>query len=267
MKLTLHTAPEVPLEAEVIGPTSLNGLTEAEVSALTVHHGNRKEALGEFFTVTGKMNGRLELEGDLSFVKLLGKGMSGGQMIIDGNVSGHLGVGMSGGRIVVNGNAQDWVGEDMKGGSIIIKGNAGHMVGCVVRGAEAGMQGGEIIVHGNCKNEAGGGLRRGLIAIGGNSGDFTGLNMLAGSIFVLGEMGIRTGAGMKRGSIVSMKPAQMLPTFSYSCAYQPIFLRFYLNYLRELGLVIDDAWLTGSYQRWCGDSIELNKGEILLYHS
>jgi formylmethanofuran dehydrogenase subunit C len=267
MKLTVHTPPEVPLEAEILSPTSLAGLSEAEVSALIVHHGNRKEALGEFFSVSGKMNGRLELEGDLSFVKLIGQGMADGEMFIEGNVSGHLGCGMSGGRIVLNGDAQDWVGEDMTGGSIMINGNAGHTVGSGVRGAEQGMLGGEIFVRGNCKNEAGGAMRRGLVAIGGNSGDFTGLNMLAGTVIVLGEMGIRTGSNMKRGSVISMNPARMIPSFSHSCTYQPIFLRFYLNYLRDVGFEIDDAWLNGSYQRWCGDAISLNKGEVLLYQS
>ena len=267
MKLTLHTPPEVPLEAELISPNSFSGLSESEVSALTLHHGNRKEALGEFFTVSGKMNGRLEIEGDLSFVKLLGKNMAGGEMIIEGNVSGHLGVGMSGGHIIVNGDVQDWTGENMTGGTITINGNAGHMVGSGVRGAEQGMQGGQIFVHGNCKNETGGAMRRGLVVIGGNSGDFTGLNMVAGTVIVLGEMGIRTGASMKRGSVISMKPTRIIPTFSYSCTYKPIFLRFYLNYLREVGFEIDDAWLNGNYQRWCGDAMALNKGEILLYQS
>ena len=127
------------------------------------------------------------------------------------------------------------------------------------------MQGGQIFVHGNCKNETGGAMRRGLVVIAGNSGDFTGLNMVAGTVIVLGEMGIRTGASMKRGSIISMKPTRIIPTFTYSCTYNPIFLRFYLNYCREVGFEIDDAWLNGNYQRWCGDAMALNKGEILLY--
>ena len=267
MKLTLHTAPEVPLEAEVISPATLLGKSDREINKLTLLYGNRTVELGEFFTVDGEGNGILELEGDLSRVKLIGSDMSDGRLIIDGDVGTHLGACMGGGEIVVNGNAGDWVGREMSGGRISIKGDAGHMVGSAVRGSAVGILGGEIIIHGNCRNEAGSGMRRGLIVIGGDSGDFTGVNMLAGTIFVLGHLGIRTGAGMRRGSIVAMNDAEMLPTFSYACTYHPGFLRFYFNHLRQLGLPVSDDQLQGQYQRWCGDAIELNKGEILIYQA
>jgi formylmethanofuran dehydrogenase subunit C len=107
-------------------------------------------------------------------------------------------------------------------------------------------------------------MRRGLIAIGGNSGDFTGVNMLAGTIIVLGQLGWRSGAGMKRGSIISMDDAQLLPTFTFACTYHPTFLPIYLQHLRSLGLPIDDRQINGTYRRWSGDSVELNRGEILL---
>jgi formylmethanofuran dehydrogenase subunit C len=126
------------------------------------------------------------------------------------------------------------------------------------------MQGGEIIVHGSAGNEIGGAMRRGLIAIGGDSGDFTGVNMLAGTIIVLGQLGWRSGAGMKRGSIISMHEVQLLPTFTYACSYYPTFLPLYLHHLRSLGLPIDDRQINGSYRRWSGDSVELNRGEVLL---
>jgi hypothetical protein len=44
-----------------------------------------------------------------------------------------------------------------------------------------------------------------------------------------------------------------------------VFLRCYLLYLRSLGLEVDDAFLDGPFQRWSGDDIELNRGEILLH--
>jgi formylmethanofuran dehydrogenase subunit C len=139
------------------------------------------------------------------------------------------------------------------------------MVGSGYRGSTIGMQGGEIIVHGNVKNETGHVMRRGLIVVGGNSGDFTGVNMVAGTIIVLGEMGIRTGAGMKRGSIVCQTKSELLPTFTHSCDYQPLFLQHYFKYLKSIGLAINDSLFNGSFERWCGDSVELNRGEILLY--
>ncbi|MGR9073908.1 MAG: formylmethanofuran dehydrogenase subunit C [Gammaproteobacteria bacterium] len=265
MKLKLHTQPQVPLEAEVISPDQLAGKSEAQVAALTVFHGNREQPLGDFFTVEGKLkDGNLEVEGDLSKVKLLGCGMTKGRLKINGNVGAHLGAGMSGGEIVVAGNAGDWVGREMTGGRIVIKGDAGHLVGSAVRGAPTGIQGGEIIIFGSAKNEVGNGMRRGLIAIGGDSGDFTGVNMKAGTIVVLGRLGKRPGAGMVRGTIISTHGAELLPTFSYNTTYKPSFLKNILIYLRKLGLPVEEAHISGSYQRWSGDSVELNKGEILL---
>ena len=264
MKLSLHTQPEVPLEAEVITTKELYDKNEVEISRLSLFHGNQKVPLGEFFKVTGKFENSVEIEGDLSRVKLIGCGMSSGKLIVDGNVGTHLGAGMTGGEIMVTGDGGDWVGREMSGGRILIKGNAGHMVGSAIRGSSVGILGGEIIIHGNIKNEAGSAMRRGMIAVGGNSGDFTGVNMLAGTVLVLGQMGIRNGAGMKRGSIITMQNTEMLPTFNYACTYQPSFLPFYFNHLRQLGLAIKDSFLDGVYQRWTGDSIELNRGEILI---
>jgi formylmethanofuran dehydrogenase subunit C len=265
IKLTLKTAPTVPLEAEVIAPDKLAGLSEAEISALPVQYGNQKAELGEFFQVTGTGNDEVEVEGDLSRVKLIGAGMTGGRLVIHGEVGMHLGATMHGGEIVVEGNAGDWVGAEMLGGRVIVKGNAGHLVGSGYRGSKIGMQGGEIIVYGSAGNEVGGAMRRGLIAIGGDTGDFTGVNMLAGTIIVLGRLGWRTGAGMTRGSIISMHDAELLPTFGYACTYHPTFLRLYLLHLRSLGLPIDEVHLSGQYRRWSGDSVQLNRGEVLLF--
>jgi formylmethanofuran dehydrogenase subunit C len=265
--LTLQTLPTVPLEAEAITPDRLAGLSEAEVAALPVQHGNEKASLGDFFKVVGTTNGEVRLEGDLSRVKLIGAGMTGGRIMITGQAGMHLGAGMRGGEIIVEGDTGDWAGAEMLGGLLHIKGNAGHMLGSGYRGSLKGMQGGEIVVHGSAGNEIGGTMRRGLIAIGGDSGDFTGVNMLAGTIIVLGQLGWRPGAGMKRGTIISMHPAELLPTFSYACTYRVTFLRIYLHHLRSLGLPIDDAQMNGFYRRWSGDAVELNRGEILLFEN
>lgn len=265
LTLTLQTISTVPLEAEVITPERLVDLNEAAIAALPLQYGNEKAALGDFFKITGRMNGEVRLEGDLSRVKLIGAGMTAGRLVIAGDVGMHVGAGMRGGEIIVEGNAGDWAGAEMLGGLLHIKGNAGHMLGSGYRGSPKGMQGGGIIVHGNAGNEIGGTMRRGLIAVGGDSGDFTGVNMLAGTIIVLGRLGWRAGAGMKRGSIMSLHPAELLPTFSYACTYQATFLRVYLRHLRALGLPIDQAHIDGFYQRWSGDAVELNRGEILLF--
>ncbi len=266
--LNVHSTPDVPLEAEVINPSSFANLSQSGIEHLDVMHGNVKAKLGDFFKVTGKGASEIHIEGDVSNVKMIGCGMSAGKIVVDGNVGMHLGIGMSGGDILVNGNAGDWVGPEMSGGCITIKKNAGHMVGSAFRGQASGIQGGEIFIHGNAKNEVGHAMRRGFIAIGGNAGDFTGVNMLAGTIIVLGELGIRTGAGMKRGTIASLnKSAAILPSFEYSCTYHPLFLRLYFSKLQRLGFSrkIQEQHMNGKFKRYCGDGIELNRGEVLLF--
>ncbi len=265
LKLKLHTKPEVPLEADCICPDRMQSLNPTEIENLTVFHGNRQVPLKDFFECSGDFDGEINIEGDLVDVKHIASTMSFGKITVSGNVGVHTGAAMSGGEIIIEGDASDWVGPEMLGGRITVKGNAGHMVGSGYRGSTIGMQGGEIIVHGNVKNETGHVMRRGLIVVGGNSGDFTGVNMVAGTIIVLGEMGIRTGAGMKRGSIICQTKSELLPTFTKSCDYQPSFLRHYFKYLQTLGLTISDSLMNSPFERWCGDSIELNRGEILLY--
>ncbi len=253
------------MEADNITPDRVTGRDAADVERLALMHGSESRAIGDFFSATGSYDGVIRLQGDhLGRVKFIGAGMSQGTIRVEGDVGEHLGAGMSGGEIRVNGNATDWVGPEMSGGRIEIHGNAGHLTGSAYRGASVGMTGGEIIIHGNVRNETGNAMRGGLIAVGGNSGDFAGVNMLSGSIFVLGELGIRTGAGMKRGSIVSMKDAPLLPTFSYSCTYRPGYMTLYLLHLSRV-FAIAEEYLQGSYKRYCGDSVELNRGEILLY--
>src|SRR5918997_1154590 len=150
-----------------------------------------------------------------------------------------------------------FVGAGMTAGRLTVAGDVGMHAG-------AGMRGGEIVVHGDAGAQAGAGVRRGLIAVAGRVGEAAGLRMLAGTIVALGGIAPRAGAGMRRGSIVTMAPATPLATFVYSCTYRPPFLRLYLRRLRALGLTVSDEQLAGRYDRWCGDGLELRRGEILI---
>ena len=265
LTLALTATPDVPLEADVIAPDRLAGLGEAELRKQAVLIGNRAAELGDFFSAAGTADGEVRVEGDLSRVKLLGAAMTGGRLTVEGNAGLHLGSGMTGGEILVSGNAGDWVGPEMRGGRITVKGDAGHAVGSAYRGSQVGMRGGEIVVHGKAGNEVGNGLRSGLIAIGGSCGDFAGVNMISGTIAVFGPLGIRCGAGMKRGSIIAMQEPELLPTFEFACAYRPSFLRLYLNTLRTWGLPVEPRHIDGPYKRWSGDSVEMNRGEVLVF--
>jgi formylmethanofuran dehydrogenase subunit C len=263
LTLTLREEPAVPLEAELLGPDRLAGASREEIEALPIWHGNERTRVGEFFAVSGAGDD-VRLEGDLSRVKFVGVGMTAGRLTVAGDVGMHAGAGMRGGELHVEGNAGDWAGAGMRGGMLVVRGSAGRQLGGVYPGERAGMRGGEIVVHGDAGAQAGAGLRRGLIAVAGRVGDAAGLRMLAGTIVALGGLGPRAGAGMRRGSIVTMAQATPLATFVFSCIYRPSFLRLYLRRLRALGLAVSDEQLDGRYARWCGDGLELRRGEILI---
>src|SRR5215207_1557448 len=235
LTLTLREQPAVPLDAEVLSPDLLANAGRREIEALPVWHGNERTRVAEFFTVSGA-----------------------------GGAGTHVGAGMRGGELHVDGDVGDWAGAGMRGGRLVVRGSAGRQLGGVHAGERAGMRGGEIVVGGDAGAQAGAGLRRGLIAVAGRVGDAAGLRMLAGTIVALGGLGARAGAGMRRGTIVTMAPASPLATFVFACIYRPPFLGLYLRRLRALGLAVSDEQLEGRYARWCGDGLNLRRGEILI---
>ena len=108
-------------------------------------------------------------------------------------------------------------------------------------------------------------MKRGIIAVKGPVRDFAGLQMKGGTIFLLGGAELRTGAWMFRGTIVSLTPLHLLPTFAAACSYTPSFLRLYARHLQALGVSIPLDDQAGAYQRFAGDASVPGKGEILVW--
>ena len=264
LTLTLRETPTVPLETEGLSPDRLADLRRGEIEALTVWHGNRRARLADFFTVSGDGDDELRVEGDLRRVKFLGAGMSAGRLVLAGDAGMHTGADMRAGELVVEGDVGDFAGTGMRGGRLVVRGSAGHQLGGAYPGERAGMRGGEILVHGDAGDQVGAALRRGLIAVAGRMGDAAGMRMLAGTIVGLGGAGAQLGAAMRRGTIAAMSQVTLLPTFALACSYRPPFLRLYLRHLHALGLPVTDEQIEGRYARWCGDGLELRRGEILI---
>jgi len=264
--LTLNEQPIVPLEAEVLSPDVLSTLANDAIRALPVHLGKRQRRLDDFFTVEGEASDEIEMRGDASRVKWIGRGMTRGRISIVGNAGMHLGAYMKGGTIDVSGNVTDWLGAEMSGGLIRIRGNAGGQAGAAYRGSLSGMTDGTIVIDGTAGLEVGMRMKRGIILVGGAVRDFAGLQMKGGTIVLAGGAELRTGAWMMRGTIVSLKPIPLLPTFSAACSYNPTFLRLYARHLATLGCVIPYEDQDGSYQRYTGDTSVPGKGEILVWN-
>jgi formylmethanofuran dehydrogenase subunit C len=258
--LTLKEQPTVPLEAEVLSPDNLATLSHEEICALPVYLGKRQMRVDNFFSVEGAASDDVEIRGALDKVKWIGRGMTRGRISIVGNAGMHTGALMKGGSIEVSGNVSDWLGAEMTGGFIRVRGQAGGQVGAAYRGSLAGMRGGTIIIDGSAGLEVGMRMRRGIIVVGGQARDFAGLQMKGGTIFLLAGAEIRTGAWMNRGTIVSLAPLKLLPTFCYSCTFEPTFLRLYARHLQAHGIAISDK----PYRRYVGDTCLPGKGEILV---
>ena len=267
MPVTFHLKrqPTVPLEAEVISPDTLCGLSNAEIRSLIVYHGKRQLPLGEFFEIEGERSDYIVVHGNLNKVRWVGRAMSKGTVTVHGPVGMHLGAYMTGGRIEVHGHASDWIGAEMKNGFIHVHGNAGGQVGAAYRGSLVGMKNGTIIVDGSAGVEVGMSMRRGMIILGGPARDFTGLQMKGGTIVLLAGAEIRTGAWMNRGTIISMKPLQLMPTFVFTVNTNPIFLNVVARHVKQFGIDLPYTRSEGSYQVYSGDLSVSDKGEIFVW--
>ena len=265
LTLTLRSAPAARVWALALSPERLQGLGVSDVASLTVRCGRETVAVGEMFEVSGTADERLVLCGDLRRVDGIGMGMESGGLLVEGRCGHHLGARMRGGEIEVRGTAGDWAGAEMAGGVLRISGGAGARLGAAYPGARVGMTGGEIIVAGDAGQEAGAGMRRGLVAVGGRTGSGAGLRMLAGTVIALGGMGPEAGLGNKRGSLVSGRAVDPLPSYAFATRFRPPALGLQLRRARELGLAVDDALLRGTWARWSGDRTELSRGEILIF--
>ena len=263
--LTLKEQPHVPLEAEMLSPDVVAALANDEIRALPVHLGRRRRRVDDFFSVEGEKSDELTIHGDAGKVKWIGRGMTRGRITVAGSVGMHLGAHMKGGAIDVSGNAADWAGAEMSGGVIRIRGNAGGQVGAAYRGSLSGMTDGTILIHGTAGFEVGMRMKRGIIAIGGLVRDFAGLQMKGGTIVMRSGAELRTGAWMVRGTIISLTPIKLLPTFSYASTYNPTFLRLYGRHLGALGFTLPYEDGDGAYQRYAGDACVPGKGEILIW--
>ena len=264
--LTLKEQPTVPLETEVLSPDVMVTLAHDAIRALPVYLGKRERRLDEFFSVEGAASDELEIRGEATRVKWIGKGMTRGRITIVGSAGMHLGAYMKGGTIDVSGNTSDWLGAEMSGGLIRIGGNAGGQVGAAYRGSLSGMTDGTILIAGSAGLEVGMRMKRGTIAVGGTVRDFAGLQMKGGTIVLRGGAELRTGAWMVRGTIISLKPIPLLPTFAYASTYNPTFLRLYARHLETFGFTIPYDEQDGGYQRYTGDASVPGKGEILVWN-
>ena len=264
IRVALRNALEQVIEIDGLTPDRTATLSESEISSLPVIAGARRAALGDFFTVQGERSDTIHIEGVLEKVDGLGAGCAGGELLIHGAAGHRVGAGMTGGRLEVHGDVGDDAGAGMLGGELRVSGKAGDRLGAAAAGASKGMSGGEIVVTGSAGREAAARARRGLVVIGGDAGADAARAIIAGTLVVFGRTGANPARGSKRGSLVALGGIDIPATYEFACAYQPGYIRLLLTYLhRRHGVAVESLAIDGTYNRYCGDTASLGRGEIL----
>ena len=244
----------IPITADCISPDFVAGKSLKEIQLTQVWEGNRKVKLGSLFKIAGETGPTandcaITIVGNVSAVRRIGYGMSGGSVQIDGEAGMYLGERMRGGAITVTGNAGSWLGTQMRGGQIDVKGNAGDSIGGSVRGGTKGMRGGTVTIHGDCGTETGAWMQNGMIRVKGRCDLYAGIHMKKGTIVVERDCQGRAGAQMTGGKVIMLgNVGGILPSFQF-------------EEIRERAKAGDER-IQGPFYVFSGDVNEAGKGQL-----
>lgn len=264
MKFTLRMPPEQRLDLSPLTPDRLAGLDAKAIQRIALNTTRAPLCVADVFRVRGGDPACVVIEGGSSRFDNLAQGMSGGEVLLDGDAGLCAGRSMAGGRLEIRGNVGPWAASGLRGGQVQVLGDAGERLGGPLAGERTGMSGGIVVVAGNAGERAADRLRRGLIVIEGDAGASPGSRMIAGTVIVCGDAGSLPGYLMRRGTLVLAQiPEPLSPTFVAVGGHDLLFFRLLARVLQPLSrraarLLADRA------QRFAGDMSVLGKGEILI---
>ncbi|WP_165063888.1 formylmethanofuran dehydrogenase subunit C [Paludisphaera rhizosphaerae] len=269
LKLRWRASTGLPVDGSPLKPETFRGRTSTDAARIALRVGNTTVELGDLFELEGDPgDDRLVVEGDLSNVSAIGRGMSGGTLSVRGDVGYRFAAEMSGGLAELDGACRDWAGAEMSGGVLRIRGRVGDGLGAAYPGSRRGMREGLILVEGDAGRDVGLMMRRGVIAVRGRVGGGLGRSMIAGTIFACGQVGESPGFGMKRGTLVLLgvetSAASLVPpTFVSAGGFAFPYLVAYQTYLAEHGFDLPSSMSSASFDRYNGDLAIGGQGEIL----
>ncbi len=260
----------VPLRqrADCVGllPSTLAGLSAAQIAKLPLLWGHVRVPAGEVFDISAGDPSTLVFEGDTAKLDRVGAGLAGGRIVVTGNCGAWAGAGMRGGMIEIHGDADHHAGSAMAGGELSIAGSAGDFIAAPATGELRGMRGGRIVVDGDAGDRVGERMRRGQIIVHGAVGSYAGVQMSGGTLLVGTGTGAAPGYGMRRGTMLLARgPAELLPTFA-DCGEHTL---GFLELLRR-DLPPRSAERLGfkarlRVRRWLGDAAVAGVGELLRW--
>jgi len=262
--LTLRERPPERLDLSRLVPHLLAGKTAGEIALIELQTTRTRLVLGDAFRLRMGAVSQIRIEGGSDRLDRIGLGMTGGEIVVEGDVGSEAGRLMEGGRLTVMGSAGPWAASGMKAGEIVISGHAGERLGGPLAGETAGMRGGVVIVRGNAGDRVADRLRRGTIVVEGRSGAYAGSRMIAGTLVLRGRCGATPGYLMNRGTIVLGEGTDRLsPTFIDTGVHDLVAFRlmagFVSAYSRRGAQVLGKP-----LRRLAGDMAALGKGEIFV---
>jgi formylmethanofuran dehydrogenase subunit C len=264
LTLTLRERLDHRLDLSPVVPHTLAGKTIRQIERMELQTSHRPIKLADVFRVRPGNNEIIHIQGGCDRLDYVGREMSGGELIVEGDVGVQAGRLMSGGRLTVLGNTAPWAGSAMKAGVFEIRGTAGDRLGGPLAGEVAGMRGGIIVVRGSVGKRAGDRMRRGTIIIEGQAGDYAGSRMIAGTLIVRRRAGLLAGFMLKRGTIVLGEGcSELSPTFVECGEYELVAMRW-LSAMIEPYSKTTAVLLRRPLTRFAGDMAVLGKGEVLV---
>jgi formylmethanofuran dehydrogenase subunit C len=260
--LALRQPPDQRLDLSPLVPHLLAAKSAPEIERTPLNTMRHRLTVGDVFHLRPGDPQQVRIEGACDRLDLIGHGMSGGEILVEGDVGAKAGRLMSGGRLVVNGNAGPWAASGMAGGYLEIAGATGDRLGGPLAGETTGMRGGVVIVRGDAGDRIGDRMRRGTLIIEGNAGSHAGSRMLAGTLIVGHAAGPMPGYLMRRGTIVLGDGGTVMsPTFVDCGIHDLTAMRLLGRFVQVYSRRTASA-LGGPLRRLAGDMAVLGKGEI-----
>jgi formylmethanofuran dehydrogenase subunit C len=264
LTFTLRERPEQRLDLSPLVPHLLAGKTAAQIERIELQTTRTRADVGELFRVRVGDSEHVRIENACDRLDRIGREMTGGDVVVEGNVGVQAGRLMQGGRLTLHGSAGPWAASGMTGGVIEILGAAGDWLGGPLAGEMAGMRGGVVVVRGNAGERAGDRMRRGTIIIEGEAGAYAGSRMIAGTLFVGQRADVLPGFLMKRGTIILAEGCgAMSPTFVDCGKHDLLGMRLLAGFFRDYSKHAASR-LSRPLTRLAGDMAVLGKGEIFI---
>jgi formylmethanofuran dehydrogenase subunit C len=266
LTFTLKATPKQRIDCGPLTPDNLADKPLAEIAAIELVVGKSTVRVDALFELAEGDSNTIVFANSDSKLDFIGRNMTQGNILVEGDVGAYLGIFMEGGELAVSGNTGIYTGCEMKGGQIKVNGNGGDFVGGARPGRRNGMTGGTVIVTGSTGARTGDHMRRGQILIEGNAGDYCGSRMISGTIAVLGDCGAHLGYAMKRGTILlTQMPSRGITANFNNCGSHTLaFLPLMFASFKKLESEFAKVETFSRVQRYAGDLAGIGMGEILV---